>query len=144
MDELHARLLQRAVPLVVVARRTRRYDVLPDRFPTARSRDDVVERQPARGGAAVDATPAVAREERAARDLALDGPRHAHVGHEPDHVWPRIRVGRGVQRLVELLDHLGLSLEHEHVGTPHGCDIQRLVTRVQNQNLLHLGRNVAE
>jgi hypothetical protein len=30
------------------------------------------------------------------------------------------------------------------VGTPHGCHIQRLVTRVQNQNLLHPGGNVAE
>jgi hypothetical protein len=49
-----------------------------------------------------------------------------------------------MERLVELLDHFGLSLEHEHVGTPHGSDIQRLVTRVQNQNLLHLSGNVAE
>ena len=41
------------------------------------------------GGAAVDAAPAVTREERAARDLALDDPRDADVGEEPDHVRPR-------------------------------------------------------
>src|SRR2546430_9051001 len=38
--------------------------------------------------AAVDAAPVVAGEERAPRDLALDGARNANVGDEPDHVRP--------------------------------------------------------
>jgi hypothetical protein len=28
--------------------------------------------------------------------------------------------------------------------TPNRCDVQRLVARIQDENLLHLGRNVAE
>jgi hypothetical protein len=43
-----------------------------------------------------------------------------------------------VQRLVELLDHLGLALEHEHVSTPNRRDVERFVARVQDENLLHL------
>ena len=53
---------------------------------------DVVERQPARGRAAVDAAPAVTGEERAARDLALDRARHPDVLDEPDHVRPDVGV----------------------------------------------------
>ena len=132
MDELHSSLLQRPVPFLVIAGRASRDDVLPDRFASAGSRDHVVEREPAGGRAAVDAPPAVSSKEGAARDLALNCSWDAHVGDQADHVRPRIGVRRGVQRLVELLDDLGLSLVHEHMGTPHGCDIERLVTRVQN------------
>ena len=45
-----------------------------------------------------------------------------------------------MQRLVELLDDLGLALEHEYVSTPNSGDVQRLVTRVQDENVLHSGR----
>ena len=55
-----------------------------------------VSRPPARP--AVDAAPAVAGEQRPARDLSLLRARHADVLDEPDHVRPRERVGRGVQR----------------------------------------------
>ena len=50
----------------------------------------MVERQPATR-AAVHAAPAVAREQRPARDLPLDRARNADVAHEPDHVRPRRR-----------------------------------------------------
>src|SRR6266540_746565 len=70
--------------------------------------------------------------------------RNAYVGDEPDHVRPRKRVGRRMEPFLELLDHLGLALEHEHVGTPNGRDVQWLVARIEDENLLHLGRNVAE
>ena len=49
---------------------------------------DVVESQPAGGGAAVDAAPAVTGEQRAPGDLPLDRARHADVLDEPDHVRP--------------------------------------------------------
>ena len=47
-------------------------------------------------------------------------------------------VGGGAKALRQALDHLGLALPNEHVGTPHGTDVERLVTRVQDENLLQL------
>src|SRR5919197_176061 len=135
--ERHRDLLRQAVALAHVARRARGDDVLPDRVATAAARHDVVEGQLAAGSAAVHAAPAVAGEQGAARDLALERPRHAHVLDEPDHMRPGKGNGRRSEGLIELLDHLGLALEHEHVGTPNGGDVQWLVARVENQNLLH-------
>ena len=43
-----------------------------------------------------------------------------------------------MKRLVELLDHLRLTFEHEHVGTPNGRYVQWLVARVEDENVLHL------
>src|SRR6478752_3826224 len=77
--ELHADLLERAVALAEVARRTGGDDVLPDRLAALRARDDVVEGEPPARAAAVDAAPAVAGEEGAARDLPLDRPWHADI-----------------------------------------------------------------
>src|SRR5437764_8029336 len=139
----HLRLRERAIPLPVVARRAGGDDVLPDRVAAAAARNDVVEGEPARAGAAVDAAPAVAREERATRDLALHRPRHAHVGDEPDDVRPRVGRGGGRERLLELLDHLGLALVDEHVRTPNGAHVEWLVAGVQNENVLHHRRNLA-
>src|SRR5205807_6884985 len=110
-------LLEQAVPLLQVARGAGRDHVLPHGIASAAPRHDVVEREPAAGRAAVDTTPTVAREERPPGDLALHGPRHLHVLHEPDHVRPGIRVARRPEWLVELLEHLGLALEDEHVRT---------------------------
>src|SRR6185295_19362517 len=99
--------------------------------------DDVVERQPAAGRAAVDAAPAVAGEEGAAGDLPLDRTGDADVVDQPDHVRPDEAAGRRAERLVEVLDHLGLALVEEDVGAPNRAHIQRLVTGVEDQNLLH-------
>ena len=100
---------------------------------------DVVERQPAARRAAVDAAPAVTGEERPARDLALDDPRNADVVHEPDDVWPR-KLPRGRAKWsVELFDDLRLPLVDEHVRAPQRAHVERLVTRVQDENLLHPG-----
>src|SRR5215216_7873321 len=74
---------------------------------------------------------------RRSSDLPLQRSRHPHVLHETDHVRPWIRVRRRPQRLLQLLDHLRLALEHEHVRTANGCHVQRFVARVQHQNLLH-------
>jgi len=82
-------------------------------------------------------TPPTPGEEGPARDLSLHRARNAHVLDEPDHVRPLEGVARGAERAREVLEHLGLPLEHEHVGTPHRTDVERLVTRVQNENLLH-------
>src|SRR6476619_5189045 len=45
---------------------------------------------------------------------------YPHVLDEPDHVRSRESDGRRSEGLVELLDHLCLALEHEHVRTPNG------------------------
>ena len=99
--------------------------------------EEAVEREPPAGLAAVDAAPVVTCEERSPRDLALRGPRHVHVGDEPDHVGPGEGAGRRPQRLSELLDHLRLALEHEHVSTLDRRHVQGLIARVQNENVLH-------
>ena len=80
---------------------------------------------------------------RASGDLPLHRPGHTHVLHEPDHVRPLEGVAGRAERLVELLEHLGLALEHEHVCTTHGCDVQWLVARVQDEYLRHSQKNVA-
>ena len=69
--QMKARLLEQAVALLQVARRTRCDDVLPDGVAALRARDDVVEREPAARRAAVDAAPAIAGEQRAAEILRL-------------------------------------------------------------------------
>src|SRR3954447_2351247 len=141
--ELHAGLLQRPVALAQVARRAGGDDVFPDRLASLRPRNDVVERQAAAGGAAIHAPPAVPGEERAPRDLALDGARDANVVQQPDHVGPDEAAGRGAQGLVEPLDHLRLALVDEHVGTPHRTHVQRLIAGIQDENVLHPWGKVA-
>ena len=131
------------VALAQVARRAGGDDVLPDRLAALRPRHDVVEGEAAVRRPAIGTAPAVTREEGPARDLALDRARHAHVVDQPDHMGPDEAAGRGAERLVEPLDYLGLALVHEHVGTPHRAHVERLVTCVQNKNVLQPGRKVA-
>src|SRR6187551_3200790 len=97
----------------------------------------MVERHSSGGRPALDAAPVVPGEQRAAGDLALDGPRDAYVRDEPDHVRPLIRVARGTKRLLQLLQYLGLTLEDKHGRATHGSDVQRFVARIQDENLLH-------
>src|SRR4029077_17462234 len=89
------------------------------------------------GRPAVHALPAVTSEERPTRDLPLHHPRNADVVHEPDDVWPRIHRRGRAKWSVELFDHLRLALEDENVRAPERAHVQRLVTRVQDQYLLH-------
>ena len=140
--ELHVHLVRQPVPLAEVARRAGGDDVLPGGVAALRARDHVVERQPPAARAAVDAAPAVTGEERAAGDLPLHHPRNADVVHEPDDVWPLERVRGRAKWSVELLDHLCLALEDEHVGAAQRAHVERLVTRIENENLLHLRGNV--
>ena len=97
----------------------------------------MVERESA-AAAAVDAPPAVAGEERSSGNLPLHRPRHPDVVDEADHM--RSLEGRGgrMERQVVLLQDFGLALEHEDVCAPNRADVQRLVARVQDENLLHL------
>ena len=44
----------------------------------------------------------------------------------------------------KLFDHLRLALEDEHVRAPQRAHVERLVTRVQDENLLHRGRKVPD
>ena len=135
--EVHGRLLEQAVALAEVARPARGDDVLPDRVAASRAWHDVVERQPRRAVAAVDAAPAVTGEQRPPRDAPLDRPRHADVRDEPDHVGPHVRVRRRPERLVETLDDLRLPLPHEYVGATCRAHVERLVARVQDENVVH-------
>ena len=135
--EVHVRLLEQPVALAEVARPARRDDVLPHGLAAARARDDVVERQPGRAVAAVDAAPAVAREQRPPRDAALHRLRDPYIGHEADHVRADVRVRRGPQRLVEPLDDLRLALPDEHVRATCRAHVQRLIARIQDENVVH-------
>ncbi len=110
-------------------------DVLPVRVAASRAGHHVVERQPAAGRAAVDAAPAVSGKERPAGDLSLVRLGDADVLDEPDHVWSGERVGGGVQGRLVLLEHLRLPLEHEHMRAPNRADVQRLVARIEDENL---------
>src|ERR1700704_990712 len=52
-------------------------------------------------------------------------------------MWPR-KLPRGRAKWsVKFFDDLGLPLVHEHVGAPQRTNVERLVTRVQDENLLH-------
>jgi hypothetical protein len=46
-----------------------------------------------------------------------------------------------MQRLVQLLEHLGLALEDEDVRAPDRADVQGLEARVQDENLLHFPKS---
>src|SRR5439155_13129297 len=103
-----------------------------------RAGDHVVEREAPGRRAAIDAAPAVTSEQSAARDLPLHHSGHSDVMHEPDHMWPLVGVSGRAEWSVELLDHLCVALEDEHVGAAQRAHIERLVTRIENENLLHL------
>src|SRR6186997_3288724 len=97
----------------MVAGGARRDDVLPHRGPAARTGYDVVEREAVPLGAAVDAFPAVSREQHAPGDALRHAARHADVGDEPDHVRSREGRARGPERLPMALDHLRFALPDE-------------------------------
>ena len=99
-----------------------------------RARDHVVDRE--RGArAAVLALPAVAREDRAAGDLApVRVARDAHVGDEPDHDRPRERAGAQCRSPAPVLEHLGLRLEQQDRGAPDRAHVDRLERGVEDQH----------
>jgi hypothetical protein len=141
--ERHARLLEQTVALVVVARSARGDDVLPDGGAASRSRDDVVEREPVSGRAAIDALPTVAREQHAARDPPGDTSGNADVRHEPNHVRPSKLRARRAEGSIVALEDLSLALPDEHVRTAKRADVQGLVARVEDEDALHRARSVA-
>ena len=57
---------------------------------------------------------------------------------------PRERRRGRAQWSLELFDHLRLPLVDEHVRPPQRAHVERLVARVQDQNLLHRGRKVPD
>ena len=61
--------------------------------------------------------------------------RHAHVLAQPNHcgeVGATTDFPAGI-----LLKTFSLALEHHHHGTTPSCDVQRLVGRIENENLAH-------
>ena len=141
--EGHARLLEEAVALAMVARSAGGDHVLPDGGAPARSRDDVVESQPVPARPAVRALPAVAREEHAARDSPGDTARNSDVGPEADHVRPLKARACGAERPVVTLEDLSLALPDEYVRTAERTDVQGLVARIEDEDALHRARSVA-
>src|SRR5205807_5928067 len=67
---------------------------------------------------------------------------HAHVIDEPDHVRPDEARFGGTEGFLEALDDLRLALVDEHVRPPHRANVERLVARVQDENMLQPGRKV--
>ncbi len=102
----------------------------------ARTRHDVVERQST--SARPRSTHSSIRLSRTALVSSLSLPLRAARGCT---CTRRITCGRanvsrrGVERHFVLLEDLRLALEHEHVGTPHRTHIERLVARVQDEDL---------
>src|SRR5207247_10531399 len=74
----------------------------------------------------------------------LDHAPDADVVDEPDHVCPLERVRGRAKWSVELLDHLCLALEHQYVGAAQRAHVERLVTRIEDEYMLHPGRNVPD
>ena len=86
-------------------------------------------------GAAVLAGPAVAGEDRLAGDApAVDVPGHPDEADQADDLGAVEAHRLGAQDAVAVLEHLGLLLEQEHQGPPHGADVERLVARVEDQD----------
>ena len=99
------------------------------------ARDHVVDGEVAALVAAVLAGPAVAREHRAAGDLAAVGvARDAHVGEQPDD--DRAAAGSRLSACsaqLAVLEHLGALLEYQDGGAAHGADVDRLERGVQDK-----------
>jgi hypothetical protein len=142
--KLHVHLVREAVALAQVARGAGGDDVLPRGVAALRAGNHVVEGEAPGRGAAVDTAPAVTGEQGAARDLSLHHARNPDIVDEPDDVWPLIRVSGRAKWSVQLLDHLCLALEDEDVGAAERAHIERLVTRIENENLLHSAGNVPD
>jgi hypothetical protein len=56
-------------------------------------------------------------------------------------VWPEKRVAGGAKWSRQVFEHLGFPLEDEHVRTPYGADVQRLVAGVEDEDLLHQAKS---
>ena len=124
------------VALAKVARRAGRDDVLPHRVAPPRARHDVVEREPSALSPQYDAAPAVAGEERPARDAALHGARHADV---------RRRAG---SRAAGCRCSSPCAAARRAVPPPRPCPsrrarardvsahVERLIARVQDEHML--------
>ena len=129
-----SRLRREVVALAAVAGRAGGDDVVPVRRAALGARDDVVDGE-VRLRAAVLARPSVAREDRAAGDLAPVGvARDADVRHEADHDRAGHRRVLGPQLPRRVLEHLGLGLEQQHRGAAHGADVDRLEGRVEDEH----------
>src|SRR3954465_5525829 len=131
---VHVDLVRQPVALAAVARRARSDDVVPPRRAALGARDHVVDGQ--RGArAAVLARPAVAGEHGTARDLPLVRvARDLHVGDQSDDHGLGERAVGPVQRLAADLDHLGLLLQEQDRGAPHGAHVDGLIRRVEHQH----------
>ena len=59
-------------------------------------------------------------------------------------MWPPKRVGGRAKWSVELLDHFRFAFEDEDVRAAQRAHVQRLVTRIEDEYMLHFARNVPE
>src|SRR5437879_5917663 len=98
---VHARLLRQPITLTAVTGCAAGDDVVPRGPATPRTGDDVVDGEVVVAAAAVLAGPAVAGEDRTARDLAaVRVARHVDVLHQPDHGRARHLEVLGMQAVL--------------------------------------------
>ena len=132
---MHADLVGETVALLAVAGRAGGNDVLPDRLTAAAPRNDMVHGETRLARAAVLTGPAVARQHGLAGDpAAMDVARDPDEADQPDHLRPVESHRLRAQNAVTALEHLGLLLEQEDQGAPHGADVEGLVARVEDQH----------
>jgi len=130
----HPRFSGRAIALVHVATQAGRGDVVPAVAAAAAAGHHVIDREAFALAAAVLAAVPIAMEHVAAGEG--QGPeRYPHKLPQADHGGQ----GQAGAQLAagQMLQLLGLALEHHHAGPPPAGDVQRLVGRIQNQNRAH-------
>src|SRR5437763_8995060 len=130
-----ADLVEEAVLLLGVARPAGGDDVLPDVLATPAAGDDVVDVLGRR--TAVLAAVAVASEDSPAVQRGAGAERHLDEVGQADHRGHGEGGPLGVQLLVGGVEDLGLLLQDEDDGAPHGHNAEGLVGRVQHQRLGH-------
>ena len=131
----HIGFVRKLVALAAVAGMAAGDQVLPGGQTAAGTRDDVIEREFARGqrGAAVLARVTVAQQDVLARESARLV-RNAPILEQTDHRGHTDGNAGGVQEVSVFLFGHGDALEHEDDGAARGAHVDRLVRGVQDED----------
>ncbi len=131
-DQLHPRFFQRLISLLIIAAAAANDHVLPAILPTAALGNNVVDRQVVAGFAAILAGVVIPQIDIFSRQHDF-GIRKRNVVDELDDLRQPVPA---VHKVTVELDRISFSLiEQRHCSLPGG-DIDRLMGRVQHQDLL--------
>ena len=130
----HAGLLGSAVSFADIASQAGRRDIFPGVLSTPAFREHVVNGELIGSGSAVLAALVVTMENVATGQWELPK-RHMNVLTQADH-GGKVRPAANFPTEIKL-QALSFSLQHHHHGSAPGGDVQRLVGRIENENLAH-------